>query len=394
MIKGYDLIIIGAGAAGLSAAIAYKRACHGELLIIEVNPEAGRKILATGNGKCNLTNTNAPGFRQTKEFFESLGVMLDVDDEGRVYPHGRQASVVRDILYEEARTLGAEFLFYGRASGITRLKEGFAVSVLHMIAKKARTDDKWPDSSITANHVDLQQANAYLASNVIVATGGKAGPQFGSTGDGYKFARDLNIDVYGIRPGLVPLLYDDTAPDKLRALKGVRARAVVRLLNTEEAGGAEIAAASGEIQFSDTGLSGICIFDLSLYVLPETRYIIEIDLTCGRGAELPDFRRYPAGIRGIINSRLAEMLTHEQLTAWRIPVRGTRGWRDAQVTVGGVSHDDLEEGSYMAKNTPGLYFAGEVLDYTGICGGYNLDNAWTSGIAAGTAAAVTTAARL
>ena len=394
--RTYDLIIIGAGAAGLSAAIAYKRVCSGSVLLIEGNPEAGRKILATGNGKCNLSNTGAAAWKQTLEFFTSLGIVLDIEDEGRVYPRNRQASVVKDVLYETALELGAEFIFNRKAVSVNKKNNGFSVDTIQSVSKKTRQSSvaKCETPPGQRDGQSDNEALSFFAEQLIITTGGKAGPQYGSTGDGYNFAREFGLDVNTIRPGLVPLIYDDSVREKLAGLKGVRSRAAVRLLDPNE-DDLLLSKSSGEVQFTDYGLSGICIFDLSLSVLPDKAYIVEIDFTYGiepdvtmRDSKLDSINslNHVAGLKGIVHEKLAEIIKPEQLTCWRIPVKGTKGWKEAQVTVGGVSKVHLNS-SNEAADISGLYFAGEVLDYCGICGGYNLDHAWTSGINAGTSAA-------
>jgi len=411
--NSYDLIIIGAGAAGLSAAVAYRRACSGSALVIEGNPVAGRKILATGNGRCNLSNTNASGWERTREFFESLGVMLDVEEEGRVYPQNRQAASVRNILYETAVSSGVDFIMSRKVTGIDQKDGTFSVKTIASVAKKTRQSEA--PGSADSNET---QAGAYIAGDkyneqggapsvfyadrVIVATGGKAGPQFGSTGDGFAFARNYGLEVNTIRPALVPLVYDDAVRDRLAQLKGVRAKAHVRLLHDgypEVFPESDIAKAGlpaeteGEIQFAEYGLSGICIFDISLALMPGKAYEVEIDLIGvnsllkGESSSLEPQNTSPV-LSGVVHTKLAAILSPEQLFSWKIPVTGTRGWKDAQVTAGGLDMGEMDEETFEARNVPGLYFTGELLDRYGPCGGYNLDFAWNSGITAGNAAAL------
>jgi predicted Rossmann fold flavoprotein len=397
----YDLIIVGAGAAGLSAAIAFKRRCKGSVLLIDANEDAGRKLTATGNGRCNLSNTAADGSENTRYFFESLGILTDVDGAGRVYPAGRQAVAVRDALVRTARGLGAAFLTLTRVTDLRRgVDDDFVVAV---------------------------DNDAFSARQVIVATGGKTCPQYGNLGDGFAFARALGVAVNPIRPALVPLVYAAEAKAALSALSGVRARAAVQLTRFDET----VAAAEGEIQFTKDGLSGICIFDLSRYMVAtesaeaapdasgeSSSYWIIADLAPERAEEtlaaLID-EDLPAGLSGIVNAKLAAFVdaavdapagtpmgnflrldgnvarTRSERCArvikgLRMPVSGTKGWKEAQITAGGVRLDALHPKRYESTDMPGLFFVGEVCDVDAPSGGYNLDFAWNSGLAAGKAA--------
>jgi predicted flavoprotein YhiN len=425
--KDYDLIIIGAGAAGLTAAIAFKRRCEGTVLIIDANSEPGAKILVTGNGRCNLSNESAPGWEITRDFFGSLGVLLDTDEpSGRVYPQSRQAMAIRDALITENNNLGCEFLLRTCVTSVVKVSE----------------DDSF---------VAVTEHGEFRAKQVIVATGGKACPRYGNTGDGYAFARSLGIKVTPIRPALVPFVYADEVKDELSALSGVRAKANVSLISygnsganaeviartggegedTEtlaEAGDKDvkvIAEASGEVQFTDYGLSGICMFDLSRYYKTDGRCAVRIDLAPNHTEEeIRELLSEPraAGLSGIVHPKIAEYI-REKLSVLKQPafedsnssgmlgslityttditfatvmavavknfvvfIKGTKGWKDAQITAGGIAMSELDAKHFESKTAPGLYFAGEVLDYDGPSGGYNLDNAWNTGQKTGKAA--------
>jgi predicted flavoprotein YhiN len=357
--RNYDLIVIGAGPAGLSAAISFKRKCTGSVLIIDGQAEAGKKILSTGNGRCNLTNVKAEGYELIRSFFGTLGVLLYIDEAGRAYPHSRQASVVRDALVIEAERLGIVFLLGVK---VTDVSVGDA-----------------DDYVVVAD-------TAFRARQVIVATGGKTCPSYGNFGDGFQFARELGIAVTKIRPALVPLVYADEVKKKLSALKGVRARADVTLLID----GVPVARNSGEVQFTDYGLSGICIFDLSRYIedggrLCEVQIDFAPDVTSAAITNLTE-QDSAIDLAGIVDKKLAAILKPEQVKAFTIPISGTRGWKDAQITAGGVSMKSLDGAHYEVASAPGLFFAGEVCDYDGASGGFNLDHAFASGIAAGSRA--------
>jgi predicted flavoprotein YhiN len=381
-VKRYDLIVVGAGAAGLSSAIAFERRCDGDVLLIEANGEAGRKILAAGNGRCNLSNTAAPGWEKTSEFFGSLGVLLDTDEAGRAYPLARRADAVRDALVRECENLGCAFMLRTRVTGVKR--------------------GDGDDFVVTAG--DAEQ-RSFRAMQVIVATGGKARPAFGNLGDGYAFARALGVSVNPIRPVLTPLLYADGAKAGLAGLAGVRAKAAVRLILRGGADGKEetLAEARGEVQFTDYGLSGICIFDLSRYYgrggadKDAARYAVSIDFA-------PDYKEEEiaellaagraAGLAGVVHPKIAARIEKTagadgpaaKVKNFVVPVGGAKGWKEAQITAGGVAMTEVSEKYFESKAVPGLYFVGETLDGDGPSGGYNLDHAWNTGLNAGRAA--------
>lgn len=408
--NNYDLIIIGAGAAGLTAAIAFLRGGsdagkRGSVLLIDANGEPGKKLLATGNGRCNLSNASASGWRDTKEFFESLGLLLYEGEGGRVYPQSRQAATVRNALVGEAVRLGAEFLANVRATGVSRSGAGFVVEAerngevgaLSGGARRAKP-------SVQASR---EAPMGFSSEQVIVATGGKACPAYGNFGDGYAIARSFGIEVSPIRPALAPFVYADDVKGGLAALAGVRAKARVELLMRRNGNGGGqrssecgvIASAEGEVQFAAYGLSGICVFDLSRHYTGGDGCAVRIDLaprhTEREIAELLASDR-AAGLAGIVNSKIAEHIEAKASDAetaavlvkrLTVPVKGTKGWKDAQITAGGVSMGEVAPGSYEAAKASGLYFVGEALDYDGASGGYNLDFAWNSGLKAGRAAA-------
>jgi predicted Rossmann fold flavoprotein len=397
--KTYDLIVVGAGASGLAAAIAFGRRCKGAALLIDANAEPGAKILATGNGRCNLSNEAAPGWETSRYFFDSLGVLLDKDEAGRVYPSSRQAVTVRDALVCECKKLGCEFLAGMRVASAERGDDDdFVASVTR--AK--------PGSDGAA---ESGGGFAFRAKQVIIATGGKACPRYGNMGDGYAFARALGIRVNPIRPALVPFVYTDEAKGGLAVLSGVRARAKVKLLAYGDVTGykgtdaAVVAEARGEVQFTDYGLSGICVFDLSRFYEGGGAYAVHIDLAPNHSEkeiiELVHARR-AAGLSGIVHPKIAgyversiAVASSDGQYAARVaatvknlvaPVKGTKGWKDAQTTAGGVAIPEVGEKRFESKAAPGLFFVGEALDYDGPSGGYNLDYAWNTGLKAGKAA--------
>lgn len=379
------ITVIGGGPSGMTAAISAARHGAGKVRLIEKNSEPGRKLLATGNGRCNLTNTGCEKVEETLVFFEELGLLTRVEEEGRVYPYSEQAAAVRDALVNELMERKVEILCGTEVQAAEKKGSGFVIT--------------------TANGKELR------SDVLILAAGGKAGPQYGSTGDGYRFAKAFGHTVVRLLPSLVQMVSEETF---FKELKGVRAKGRAELIRE----GNVVDAENGEIQFTEEGLSGICIFNLSRkYVRGD---IIRIDLFPGYGEDrLEDMISKLAGtlrnrnmaqfFSGVIHKRLAPVvlkmlcIDEEQkaaglepeeirkmvrlLKGWNISISGTKGWKEAQVTAGGVDLDEVDPETLESRLVPGLYFAGELLNFDGKCGGYNLQWAWSSGLIAGKSAA-------
>lgn len=431
----YDVIVVGAGASGMMAALAAAEA-GASVVLLDGNDKAGKKLYATGNGRCNFTNMNMNGSEWARGFFAGLGMMSRVEDEGRCYPYSGQAAALVRALENGLVRAGAVVRLGDRVAEVSRVQ-----------AQEQELFCAVCDSGAS-----------YLAEGVVIATGGRAGLKFGSTGDGYGFAKAFGHTLEPPRPALVAVESDD---EFIAELKGVRAKAAVSL----ELNGERIAEESGEIQFTGTGISGICVFDLSRFMdaprprsakkkkknksnkmeagdvstaqracgrddaaaaalaqVPERRYIIAVDLapehdwegivgflrgaltgTCGdaHAVTRADFENI---IAGIVNSKLAGVIAD---MAWiggepeksvkraahilkrlKVSVLCTKGWDDAQVTKGGVRLDEVDGETMESQLMPGLFLCGEVLDFDGRCGGYNLQWAWQTGHAAGRAAAL------
>lgn len=369
-----DICIIGGGAAGMTAAIAAaEENPNAKILILEKKNQPGKKILASGNGKCNLSNVNCENCGQTLDFFAGLGLLTRTDGEGRIYPYTEEAAAVRDALVRRLAELGVKVETAAEVSGITRGE--------HFI-------------------VELRN-KAVEAKKVLISCGGKAGPDFGSTGDGFRFAKSLGHTV----TKLIPVLTAVEVKEDVKRLSGIRAKGSVSLCYK----GRTLFSEKGEIQFTDTGISGICVFNLSRFLLLPAgkaleggfdEYEIFIDFfpdisdlrtllteRSGRGFTGEHLLRY------LVRRPVAEMIYAEcggdidhscvMLKAFPLSPKGVKGWNFAQATKGGVPLDELCENSQASAKVPGLYFAGEVLDYDGPCGGYNLQNAWETGYRAG-----------
>ncbi|MGN0733296.1 MAG: NAD(P)/FAD-dependent oxidoreductase [Emergencia sp.] len=369
-----DICIIGGGAAGLSAAISAKEANSSlKVAVIEKKNQVGKKILVSGNGKCNLTNTACPGYKETLEFFRKAGIITRCDSEGRVYPYTEESRAVRDALLARARSLGVEFITSAQVLGISRQK-----------------------------NFSLDMGNRFVeCRKLLIATGGKSSPQCGSTGDGYRFARAFGHHV----SRLVPVLTAIDVKEDMEKLAGVRAKAKVSLTFKGET----VFSERGEVQFTAAGVSGICVFNMSRFMmLPEGKtldggfddYRIHVDFFPDTDDMTELLReRKKAGftgeklldylVRKPVADRILEMTAGDERAAagalkdFVLSPSGAKGWNFAQVTKGGVSPDEVNPETMESKLVKGLYFAGEVLDYDGPCGGFNLQNAWETGIKAG-----------
>ena len=372
MENDFDVAIIGGGAAGMAAAVSYLRQeSPGRMVLLEANEACGRKLLATGNGRCNISNLSADGYTETKNFFKSIGVLFRLEDGGRAYPMSGQALSVRDALVRAIQRGGGDARPGSRVAGVEKDGEGFTLR--------------------------LEDGSELTAKRLLIATGGKAGPQYGCRGDGLAFARKLGHEIESIRPALVPLVYTGEEKERLAGLKGVRIRAQAELY----VGGKRAAASSGELQFTEYGLSGVMIFDIST-MMPQS--VIEgkpgmevvLDLAPGEeeaALELLIKENEGLWLEGVVGKKLSEMLVKEGggdaagiaglAKSFKVRVGGTKGWKEAQATHGGVRFSEVDEKTGESLICKGLFFAGEVLEPVYICGGFNLNHAWATGIRAG-----------
>ena len=398
-----DIIVVGGGASGMTAALSAARA-GASVTLLERQARVGRKLLSTGNGRCNLTNVHASpehyhgedaafcahalesfSPRDTLKFFEELGLMTVEEYGGRVFPLSGQAASVLDILRFAVESAGVKVMTGSPALGVSERRGVF--------------------------EADCGE-NRLRSRRLIIACGGCAGAKLGGVTDGYSLLKPLGHSRTALRPALTQIR---TEPDYPRALKGVRAQANVTII----AGGRKIAENYGEVLFTDTGVSGTAAFEISRAVGAENGAEVSLDFFEGRGSEL---RRHLTAMRemypdmpangiltGTVHNRLGQMLckyaglgaqtragdaTDEQLQAlydacrgFRLKITGVSGFETAQVTAGGVRTSEFCAQTLESRLVPGLYACGEVLDVDGDCGGYNLQWAWSSGMLAGENAA-------
>ena len=368
-----DVLIIGAGASGLAAAAA--AADKGaEVCVLERNIQPAKKIYATGNGRCNYTNTNAAHSKEVLEFMKDEVGIEPAEENGRIYPSSFEASSVAEALVSAAERRGAEIITDARAVAVQKNAQRFVVK--------------------------CEDGREFSAAKLILATGGKAGIQYGCTGDGYKLAESLGHSVVKPVPALDGLCCKESTED----IHGVRIRGDVALKGSADGIRYEtISKSSGEVQFTKNGISGICVMDLSRNIRYENyaKFRLELDLFPGQAephlASLLEERErlFKKALSWLIPEKLKDHIVKRLngstdpkviasfVKALPFEITGTRGWKTAQVTSGGVPLGEVHEDSFESKLAPGLYITGELLDFDGPCGGYNLDHAIFSGFTAG-----------
>ena len=410
---GRKVAVVGGGAAGMMAAVqaAYAGA---RVTVYERNDRVGKKILSTGNGKCNFSNEDMRaacyygsgagyvdgfykqfGVAETKTFFRELGMRIK-DRNGYLYPASEQAATVLDVLRYEMERLGIEICAGCRVTGIDGPgNPGCRLTLeTETTAYKKRTYDA-----------------------VILACGGRAAPKTGSDGTGLAMAKRLGHRIVPTVPALTALRCGETF---WKQVAGVRCEARLMLYID----GNEVSSVQGELQLTDYGISGIPVFQFSriaAYALQEGRTVtVKIDLMPDPGAadtqeafwaqrwERQKRQSMEQFVTGTVNKKVGLLLLKlagiretetvceiegarrrklEQLFhAFEVTVKGTNSFEQAQVCAGGVDFAEVTDRLESVRR-PGLFFAGEMLDIDGICGGYNLQWAWSSGAVAGRAAA-------
>ena len=401
-----EIAVIGGGASGLMAAITAKKSGK-EVVILERKDRILKKVLITGNGRCNITNVNAnisnyfgknissveniltrftP--QDTMDFFNGLGIVCNEENRGKVYPLSGQASSVVDALRFEAEKLGIkiETEFYVRKIE----KDGFKFKIYSEDRKKIE------------------------AGRVILAAGGQSYPELGSNGSGFELAKELGHSVTKLSPSIVQL---KTEKNQVKGLQGIKTDVAVTAYGDNK----KICTYDGELLFTDYGISGNVVFNIS-FVMPLYKNVeFEIDFMekfdyneiyemLKERKKIMSHLTMENYFNGMINKKLGQFLSKVSgieklskpvkdlsdsdirklctvLKKYRIKILETTGFKNAQVTAGGVSLDEVNTETLESKIVKGLYFSGEVLDVYGECGGFNLQWAWASGYIAGENAA-------
>ena len=390
----YDVIVIGGGAAGIMAAITSKRQ-GASVLVCEKMPKIGKKLLITGAGRCNLLNDvldasfyNPDGQALVRSvlgqfgkdvmlaFFKELGLATYADETGRIFPVTNQAASVLKVLEMELERLKVTLDLGCEIKSIRVTKNGFEIS-----AKSGERE---------------------TSRKVILCAGGRSYPALGADGNGYALAAAFGHKIVEPVPSTVPLLVKDPW---CHALQGQKVRASV----TSRIQGKEVRTASGELLFTQYGLSGTAILDVSDEISivlnrdHETSVSVIVDLI-----PFMDEKELTAELsgklaRGIARENLVEGLLPHKLSGLlrgmlqgsdaaaiarllkrkEFKVTGTRGWNEAEFTAGGIPVEEVAPLTLESKLQKGLFFAGEILDVQGRRGGYNLAWAWASGAVAG-----------
>jgi predicted Rossmann fold flavoprotein len=388
-VNSYDVVILGAGAAGLMcAAVAGQRDLR--VLLLEQARHPGEKIRISGGGRCNFTNLHTSpanflsdnprfchsalsGYTQ-RDFIalvERYGIAWHEKTRGQLFCDGSSRQII-DMLLEECRQAGAQLRLGVRISAILKSENGFVVT----------TDQ-----------------GEFHSRALVVATGGPSIPKMGSSGFGYKIAEQYGLKIVPPRAALVPLTFDAALLAQFKELSGVSVEAIVGCGKTrfDEA-----------LLFTHRGLSGPAILQISSYWREGQDIVIDLAPDIDVLAKLKEARRdHPrqelASALGFLPRRLAQ-ITAERIAGpsrladfsdkllssaaaaikqWRVRPSGTEGYRTAEVTLGGVDTSELSSKTFESRSVPGLYFIGEVVDVTGHLGGFNFQWAWSSGYAAG-----------
>lgn len=397
-----EIAVIGGGASGMMAAITARKSGK-EVVILERKDRILKKVLITGNGRCNITNVNANisnyfgknissvenilnsfNPQDTMDFFNGLGIVCNEENRGKVYPLSGQASSVVDALRFEAERLGIkiETEFYVKKIE----KDGFKFKIYSEDRKKIE------------------------AGRVILAAGGQSYPELGSNGSGFELAKELGHSVTRLSPSVVQL---KTEKHQVKGLQGIKTDVAVTAYGDNK----KICTYDGELLFTDYGISGNVVFNIS-FVMPLYKNVeFEIDFMekfdYNESYEILKERKKIMShltmenyFNGMINKKLGQFLSKVSgieklskpvkdlndseirklctvLKKYRVKILDTTGFKNAQITAGGVSLDEVNPETLESKIVKGLYFSGEVLDVYGECGGFNLQWAWASGYIAG-----------
>ena len=404
-----SLVVIGAGPAGIMAALtAAEKGIR--VLLLERKNQIGGKISVTGDGKGNLTNINLHwtnyhscepefilpalsefDFIKTREFFEKLGLKIYIDKKGRAFPYSREAISIQRLLEEYLRRLEVEIITGVNIQEIRKI--GYIFEIV------------------------LKHAPSLYAQKIVVATGGRAAPQLGATGDGYHWALKLGHHLERQFPALVQLT---TNISTLRLLNKLKLTEVVANLFIDDK---LITSVKEDLLFLSNGISGTSVFTISRLASEALsrgkKVAVRINFTPDLNREELDniffskkksesFKPLSLLLQGILPEKLSQFILKKcnirfdltigqladneietiiaHINDFYLPINDTQSWKYAQITCGGISVREVEPKTMESKLVPDLYFAGEILDVDGDCGGYNLQWAWSSGYLAGKSA--------
>ena len=390
------IVIIGSGASGLITAINAKNK-NNEVIVLEKNDKSLKKFLLTGNGKCNYFNDdfnvnkyyshnigmldiliNENNKKRVLDFYDNIGVIPRIKN-GYYYPASNQSYTIANALIKEAKLKGVVFKYNYNVTSVKKDKDKFIIN------------------------------NELECDKLVISVGGKSYTKTGSIGDGYEFAKSFGHKVYDIYPALVGLKTNDRI---IKELSGVRTNCDVSLYK----GNSLLLTENGELQFTDYGLSGICIFNLSIFAkngdkvhvnflsdfdIDKSNFIDKINdlnnklhgrditelLECYLNYKIVNSILKICKIDG--NKSLNELndndkeLLSSNLTNYSFEIVDNNGFENAQVSGGGVSLTEIDINTFESRLVKNLYFTGEVLDVTGMCVGYNLGFACLSGIICG-----------
>lgn len=402
------LVILGGGASGMAAAIEAGRTNTDiDIVIAERLDRMGKKILATGNGRCNFSNIGASidnyyghnryfaeyclkrfTVNDTVNFFNQLGVFPKEEEKGKLYPFSGQASAVSDCLRNEIARLNIEVVTGFYATAISKSKKNFKL--------------------------EAKDGRVLYADRLIIAGGGCASPALGSDGSCFDLLKSLDHRVSELAPALIQI---KTSPKEVKSLQGIKFDGIVKLIHNNR----YIAEEKGEVLFTDYGISGPPVFQLSAKLPFKKNMAVSLDFmpeyTPKEVFDILEYRRdslshltMESYFTGLLNKRIGNLIARragieklsfrvdnlDKTLLWsmasyikdyRLEITGTKGFNNAQVTAGGVLTEDFDDRTMESKIVKGLYACGEVLDIYGDCGGYNLQWAWSSGRLAGMSAA-------
>ncbi|GIT98881.1 NAD(P)/FAD-dependent oxidoreductase [Sulfurovum sp. TSL1] len=398
-----DMIVVGAGAAGLVAAIMSARAGQ-KVLLLEQNSKIGKKILVSGNGKCNIGNRyiashrfhgESPDFIEAvlkgydfqvvEKFFTSLGLVLIEGKEGKMFPMSLQASSVVEILEYEAKNAGVEILCDCAVTSLNKEEDIFTVET---------------------------SQGTKRCKKLLLASGSPAAPQLGGSNSGYAFATKMGHSLIPRHPSLVQLCSDETW---VKSCAGVKVGGVAQL----HANGEYITEEKGDLLFTNYGISGLAILDLSrevstrlanydycelnLDLMPELSKEKLTNLLLNRIKKESE-KPVEIWLHGVINKKLISVILEQSkckakqekelnrkeisklvytLKNLKLSINDTKGFRGAEVATGGINTTEINPETMESKLVPNLYFAGEILDVDGDRGGFNFHFAWVSGMKVG-----------